>query len=77
MCMTIFYTISSLPGGAFEFIWIFINPQFNTILHMVLLYGDVWVDTFFCFNAAAHCLINFSMSRNYRSTVMKALHIEN
>ncbi|CAB04139.2 G_PROTEIN_RECEP_F1_2 domain-containing protein [Caenorhabditis elegans] len=72
LVMTIFYTIASAPGGIANFIEVYIEIPTDSLLMVILGQGSIFFQALFCFNSASHCLINFSMSTNYRNTVKMA-----
>ncbi|EGT30851.1 CBN-SRW-79 protein [Caenorhabditis brenneri] len=73
LVMTIFYVIASAPGGASDFITLFVAIQSNSILETLVGYGSIFISALFCFNAASHGVINFVMSSKYRGTVKMVL----
>ncbi|CAB05641.2 G-protein coupled receptors family 1 profile domain-containing protein [Caenorhabditis elegans] len=66
LLMTIFYTITSAPGGISDFIQIYCQVPTHSIMTIIIAYGSIFLSALFCLNSASHCLINFSMSTNYR-----------
>lgn len=68
LVMAVLYFIVGAPGGVLNFLTLFVEIDFGSILIILVTYAPVYMSTLFCFNAMSH-LINFSMSSNYRRTV--------
>ncbi|KAF1753375.1 hypothetical protein GCK72_019932 [Caenorhabditis remanei] len=73
LVMTVFYVIASAPGGASDFIELFVIVNSLSVLEILVAYGSIMTSALFCLNATSHSIINFTMSSKYRATVKSVL----
>ncbi|CAB16549.4 G-protein coupled receptors family 1 profile domain-containing protein [Caenorhabditis elegans] len=73
LVMTIFYIFASFPTGAYKIVNFFFYESWRKdgYFYVVFTYTGKIFTSLFCGNALSHCLINLSMSRNYRNAVME------